>query len=457
MKHSARAIVLSSLISVLVHAACSDAGTSPEVAQLTQPTSGQVVTDGRLGGLETHFAQISEAVPEFAGYYYEGEELVVGLTDVSKGPQVRTFTNAVAERKHDRGQARATVFREAQFTFTELRLYRDIATANAGDRGGVRYIDLDEVNNKVVVAVRSREDLLALEPLGRTQGIPEDAIEYAVATGPLVPHIGRADLTHDNLRTRLDTVYGGAQGKHDSNGSCTIWVGATQGTNEVLLTASHCDADGFADQKNGTLYQRLSGAADTIGDEIKDPSSTCTVPSGAMYNAGSTDCRWADAALYDATNLSRFQKGWVAWVNNRSGGLKIVHDSMNTISGEVAYPVVNDEVQMVGQTSGWRVGDVVKTCVMVFYWEDDYTLRCQEFADYVAGGGDSGAPIFIGSIGYGEKEMIGMHIGGQMYGDTAIFSSMNNIEVDLGLLEVRGPPVLESRVPGERVRTGNRE
>lgn len=461
MRGPAKASLVAFVTCAAINVACSEPRTSPPGADATEsrtPADRLLVPAERLGGIEAHFAKIAESVPEFAGYYYEHGDLVVKLTDTSKGPEVRDFTDAVAARGRPPGDARQTVFRQAQHTFSDLRLYRDIVAANAHERGGVRYIDLDEVSNRVIVAVRSLGSRLDLEARGRVAGIPDDAIQYVVVSGELAPDVGTA-LTHTDLKSRVDTVLGGVRGRHDSNLACTIWVGAAQGTNKVHLTASHCDDDGFAENKNGTLYQPIFTANDAIGDEAKDPTSTCTVPLWADHNPGSTDCRWADAALYDASNLNRFQKGWVAWVNNQSGGLDIVHDSMNTISGEVGWPAVNDTVQMVGQTSGWRIGPVKRTCVMVFLWPsavEDYTLRCQEFALYTAAGGDSGAPIFIDDGGL--KKMIGMHVGRTPTpGDTSIFSSMNNIEVDLGLLDVIGPPVLESRAPSTRVRIGSEE
>lgn len=151
------------------------------------------------------------------------------------------------------------------------------------------------------------------------------------------------------LHDRVDTLRGGLQVKHDTNPSCSLWIGATTSSNDsVQITASHC-GEFATPEPNSELYQKLSNSGDKIGEEIDDPESTCTVPADADYFAESEDCRWADAAMYAATNSDRFTRGWIGETDSDAGGVDLIHGGMIIISGEVAYPVVNDTVPWSGR------------------------------------------------------------------------------------------------------------
>jgi hypothetical protein len=93
----------------------------------------------------------------------------------------------------------------------------------------------------------------------------------------------------------------------------------------------------------------------------------------------------------------------------------------------------------VGRTTGWTFGTVVSTCADINVSGSDDTQLCQTRVRGGAGGGDSGSPVFY-RIGAGAKvKLAGILWGGGFhpaFGETYIFSPLDNIEEDLGPLKV---------------------
>ncbi len=225
-------------------------------------------------------------------------------------------------------------------------------------------------------------------------------------------------------------------------------VGCQAGGEQRYLTASHCTDDDFASLNTDLwMNQGSSSTADWLGDERKDPADTCDIPDPVPPGADQDKCRWSDASLFGRPNgatTERFIQGWIAKPVSEGGSLQHDHsaDSVFTMDNE-ATPVAGDDVQMVGRSSGWRTGEVLHDCTLVFQWVDDYVLRCQAIATYTAEKGDSGAPIFSASEPYG---IIGMHVGRTYFEHNgqstyrSVISPIDGIERDLGLLVTRGRP-----------------
>lgn len=91
---------------------------------------------------------------------------------------------------------------------------------------------------------------------------------------------------------------------------------------------------------------------------------------------------------------------------------------------------------MIGATSGWRQGQVTRTCITVSF--GNLYLMCQSFIGNMANtGGDSGAPIFS-QISGDRVSLYGITWGNN--GTEVGFSPMNGLHQDLGSFEVAEDP-----------------
>jgi hypothetical protein len=72
---------------------------------------------------------------------------------------------------------------------------------------------------------------------------------------------------------------------------------------------------------------------------------------------------------------------------------------------------------MVGASSGKRTSTIIKTCVHRTFVDalagGNMTILCMQETNYVAGGGDSGAPVFIPYIAgnWNTPRVVGIHMG----------------------------------------------
>lgn len=105
---------------------------------------------------------------------------------------------------------------------------------------------------------------------------------------------------------------------------------------------------------------------------------------------------------------------------------------------ERAAPLVGEELDKVGRTTGWTFGKVIGTCVNTNVADTDITLLCQSWVESTDGreivaGGDSGSPVFAWRPS-GEVVLGGILWGSNDPGTAFVFSAMSNVEQELGAL-----------------------
>ena len=152
-------------------------------------------------------------------------------------------------------------------------------------------------------------------------------------------------------------------------------------------------------------------------------------------------CRFSDAALVQSNGDQAV--GYIARTTSRgrySGSLTISasnpHLSFTSQSG-VAFP--GTQVEKVGRTTGWTYGPVTSFCADVNVSGTDITLFCQTLVDAGGAGGDSGSPVFAWDGGYyGLATLHGILWGVNSSGNVFVFSTIGNVERELGCLHAFG-------------------
>ena len=148
-------------------------------------------------------------------------------------------------------------------------------------------------------------------------------------------------------------------------------------------------------------------------------------------------CRFSDAALVRSEGDQAV--GYIARTTSRgryTGSLTISTSNPRfsfTSQSGVAFP--GTQVEKVGRTTGWTHGPVTSFCADVNVGTTDITLLCQTIVDAGSGPGDSGSPVFAWDGGtYGLAPLHGILWGGNDSGTSFVFSTIGNVERELGCL-----------------------
>jgi len=431
---------------VLALSACSDNPTDPGASDRSVPGPRSSVAVSRSAiehPGEATFEQISKKVPSFAGYYLEGDKLVVSVTDSTQSQAaeaaVRQVLPATLPAKAARRLAQPSVVRRhGQYTFLQLRDWRDqigrgvfFALADAAS------IDLDEVANRVVIGVATGSGRGELEQWLARSGIPAGAVKIQI-----VPRT----VPNTDLRDFVRPVMGGLANAATFNGvpQVTPWCtfafnGIYQGVN-VVLTASHCTSQLFGADGTPTLfYQNIVTPEDLIGNEGYDPPQFCM-----WFGCG----RYSDAAMLTYQAGVSFELASIARPLSHSDTWGVagstVIDASNphfNITGEQLYPVAGDFVDKVGYRTGWTRGRLNNTCVDVQATDGGWRF-CTDKASYFSDHGDSGSPVFT-DLGDGNSiTLVGINWGSD--GSQADFSPLGGIRQDFGFIKTFNPPLVAS-------------
>lgn len=375
---------------------------------------------------DRQWAEVAKAHPGFAGYYKDEEERTVLLvTDSRHAPSLRAAMAEASGAKPD-----ALLTRQVNFDFAQLYDFKRRMHGMLSEPGVV-YVDLDEINNRIVVGVDTSDprgrmsaatDMTAAARGAAARfGVPERALAL-VPTQPVKPLA--------TLRDRLRPAPGGMQVTNSGGGICTMGIVVQSGTVNGFLTNSHCtNVQGGVE--NTLFYQPTVSSSNLIGTEVADPPYLAggSCPFGRV-------CRNSDSALVQFTGnaMSLGQWGYIARPScSDCGGLTISTTaprfSMVYNSRDFA---VGDTVQKVGRTTGWTRGPVTRTCVTTNA-SNNITFFCQHYAQMTAGPGDSGSAIVRGSL-YERRKLTGLLWGG--LGSEIAFSSRDAVESDVGLVDV---------------------
>lgn len=424
MRMNARSAM--ALLAVAALAACTDNTPSgpltpdagPPVRneeELTPPA------DGDLWPGEKEFVQLSEQISGFAGYWYEGGERVVALTDPSQQENARAVMDKVVPRPEAAGREEgkgdgSTRFVQAQYDYKTLRAWRDGAVDAAFEQDDATFLDLDEVRNRITVGLLSEDAQRSVSERLAKAGVPLEAVNFEVS-GPVE--------MEQTLQNFFRPLMGGYQIQNPGGGTCTLGFITTNPANgaPAFVTNSHCT----------NTYWGFDGVAfgqaqwwQGVGNEVRDPNGFRCFLWGR--------CRFADAALVQANvNTAINQVARTTWwgTPGNPGSLTVANPPLQVVS-HVWWPSWGQMVDKVGRTTGWNYGFVRNTCVLVNV-SFNRRLLCQYYADYWSQGGDSGSPVFIW---WGDRVgLTGLHWGSFkfLWVRRTIFSPLGGVRLDLGV------------------------
>ena len=396
---------------------------------------------------ERRAVELSRTIPGLGGFFYDTSGNVIVAVKNRAAPAVtrarlQPLFGVELTRSRRRHPKADLIVREAQYTFLELKDWRDRLEAGAVlSLSGVLWLDLDEVTNRVVVGVEPSADIAAIRSLGQKSGVPAAAFDIQ-QSAPYVPQ--------STLQDQFRPVQGGTQIQRvvgASRATCTLGFAALWNSQQVFLTAGHCSpnvmgADSVAQfQPIAPLTPAESATTIAIGREIFRYSVAC----------GNRRCASSDAAIYGQVPSQAWQLGRIA--RPTSGCMPGPCSPLNlTVGGSWVIDttrasfIVNDLVSKIGSSTGSSQGLVSRTCVDVSP-VSGATYRCQMFATYGADDGDSGAPILLDIQGGSDSTVTlgGIHSGKS--GNNAVFSPWSGIAQDYGSLAVVPAPQDTTRPP----------
>lgn len=351
---------------------------------------------------EAPVRQLARQIPSLGGWYFDTAtgNLVVYMKDFRNANAAKAALNGIlghdlakSRRRHPQADI---VFREAGYTWLQLKEWRDLVREVMPTLSGITSLDLDEVRNRVVIGLDYGYNPAAVHSLVSNLGIPEAAVEIEIA-GPLVPFT--------TVRDKFRPYLGGVQTQWINDVTfeihlCSLGFNALTSLNEkVFVTSSHCSkthgvADGTFTFQNVVAFDSLNPTF--IGQEVADYG---------VAGCGNELCTFADAALYSAHTSTEWVLGRIAHTSCACFGSPCnpaIDPCMIEIYSTIPYFTINavrssynpgDYVFMVGATTGTTEGNVTKTCTTV---RGDGLFRdCQVLATFVAGEGDSGGPVFL--------------------------------------------------------------
>ena len=462
-----RACLHAAVLVTLVLAGCVDETDSPVepavdfIGPALAPVFSRAGTIPRPG--ERLFVELAANDPTFAGFFIDGDELVVlagsgavGSTGVGGdgggpgdlitgggvGPTGSTGVGGVGTGTlldlvsgttgHD---VSSVSYRTVEYSFLQLSEWRELIRPAVWASDDATGLDLDEARNRLTVSLRTGVGESEIRAAVQLLGVPEDVLYFEIR-GTITAAAGPGDRARPvrggyRIASRLDTL-------------CSYGFNAMLDGNIVMVTASHCTETAF-EVDNDSVWQNTIAASNFIGKEHKDPpGSTC----------GSYPCRASDAAAIDlvlspdSIGLYQIARTTFRREGTASEGSRTIDasDPYFTIENESHYPVMGMELNKIGQTTGWTYGNVVTTCEEVPVTDDldpetDYIVTCGYEIDARAGPGDSGAPVFYWDTAEDEIWLTGIVFGGN---PTAWFSPMSSIEDDLGILDTVDPATIDS-------------
>lgn len=428
--------------------------------RLSTPSAGMsIVRPSRT--IDDEFEDLAARIPGFGGAYVDSlGRLTINLAR----PEDYSLARAELATMLDRSTGGLfTVFeragirvRVARFDYRDLRRwYRTFVTRDLLSQPGAVFGDIDERENRILVGVNSEAVASRMRARVAAFHLPAHAIEIVVeaatAPKPLTflndcdPTIAITDCPPDSptggggwtgplLTESVRPAIAGVQIAYQVGTTpflCSLSYNVTRTAGGALdparyfITASHCgDIQG---QVTGIAMGQPS-VVSTIAHEQADPGfiDQSTDP---RCTAG-RQCRYADAALFRYDLASTSGGATVAFpalgTSTVSSTRQVSQLSSSTFLGMV--------VHMVGRTSGHQQGAVTWTCrdlaVATPTGQDSgKTMLCQDQANYVSAGGDSGAPVFS-ILPDGSVAAIGVHWGNNAQGSA--YSRIANVLGEIG-------------------------
>lgn len=320
---------------------------------------------------------------------------------------------------------------KASYSFAELHQVRSQMFLSAFQDDDVVSLDIDERLGRVVIGVTSKAAEARVEA-ARATSLAKALVVFENVTPAVL-------TSFSTLNYRRRPITGGYE---IGPSGCTTTIGARRGSEELILTNSHCSAAAWS-LDGGSVRQNNSGNAPFFGAEVTDPP---TYACGTLF--APRRCRRADVTAFSSTGVDLFPSDTLGWavgliarttfsasgVTQTSGSNEV--DSLNphwNVIAEVNYPLWGEAVHKVGIATGWTFGSVYDTCKDVRLSTHGRPLIvCADKAHLNIEQGDSGSPIFAMYGGFPNTvAFYGVGFGHEG-GSSGLFSNFGQIKQDLG-------------------------
>ena len=399
--------------------------------------------------IDQAFLAISDRVPSFAGAYFdERGMLVVRLQSVADSASAwSALREALIARVRvdERRIAKPTAddqlipngrrVEQASVGFRQLYDLKEKLSASAFDNKAVVSLDLDERTGHVTVGLSDVSASARVRDNLRLTGSESPLVEIKFQQASTPARQQTVNWRHRPL----------SGGYSIGPTECTMTLGAMRGSEQLMLTASHCSASAFT--LDGGPTRQNFNQAQTFGAEVTDPQ-----PYGCGTWFNPKTCRRAEATAYNAANVDLFGSDSIGWVPGRiartytaANGLSQANGSFQidpaypywTVITEIAYPLQGENLHKVGISSGWTYGTVFATCKDEQWFGTNLRIVCNDEANIFGKPGDSGSPIFAPYGGYvGTVAFYGLLWGIQLGSSVVVFSNFTQMKQDLGYLRL---------------------
>ena len=305
---------------------------------------------------------------------------------------------------------------------------------------GVVFTDVDEENNRLIVAVDDLGLARAVERQLDRLGIPSGAVTIQ-ETAPIV--------LLATLQEFVRPLEGGLQIEF-SKGICSLGFNAVRQVDlergfeeevQGFVVPSHCTDEYGGIEGPGTEHHQPTVAqGNLIGQEIADPEffqcainvRECRESDSAFDRLDSQLAPEVDAAL-----------GHIARPTGVNDGSLAIDGSFRITAELARNAALGQILGKVGRTTGLTEGEVTHSCVHVRLIGQGIggpkVFLCQDFLAALAEPGDSGSPVFAvtGNLG-SEPTDVTLH--GILWAATAdgtslVYSPIHNVEEELGELD----------------------
>lgn len=422
----------SSLIFAAATLAASAAGFPVAAAPTTANSSRGPAAERQ--GMDYDLAAVSDRVPGFGGASVDRQGRLTIFLKHQERRHAALQALSAAGSPVGLAAARATtvVVRHADYDYRQLFTWKAGLTSRVFATPGVVSVEIREEANRLAIGLATRSSRPAVLRQITSAGIPLTAV--LLFDGEPVE---RAITLLDRVRPAKGGL---AIRRYTSTTSsqCTMGFNAYDAAGDrVIATNSHCTPT-MGRSEGARFYQPNNAGGNYLGQEIKDPAfftdSRC--PSGYR-------CRNSDSALLQPAVSTETVIGGIARTIERataSGSLTInATNPRISIKGKAPYPGLNEDLDKIGSRTGWTHGLVTGTCKNVSIGNPDggsgeVAILCSDFVQAGVGSGDSGSPVFRYSSG--SATLLGILFG--QAGDSFVFSSMQNVENELGTLRVNG-------------------
>lgn len=293
------------------------------------------------------------------------------------------------------------------------------------------FADHDEQAELLVFGVENPGVSRGVENVLRRHGVPASAYRIQV-TQPI-------QFMSTTLRTEHRPTRGGIQ-IHFPGFLCTLGFNVDQSSVRSFITNSHCTTE--QGTVTGTPYYQPTSTV--------NPSKIATEAADPAYFTGSPcpsnrRCRYSDAARARYESGTDSNRGEIARTTGLNNGSITVDGSFWITEQNSSSTSFSGSINKVGRTTGWSAGNVTNSCANVNVSGTDITLLCQTLVQrrgrQIVGGGDSGSPVFQ-TLSGDNVRLVGILWGGNINGDTFVFSPLKGVQDELGTFAATGtaPP-----------------